>query len=531
MGLSIVCRFAINTIAILSATQVDLLQEYAPSCTASSCYGEDLEEIEFSSLLQTSLEVLHEPVKRATSPQTPPVKAEVARPFDATKLPSALLVLETSSTVTHPDATTQETAAKESTNNASPPLTDQSLSSGVLSRISAAFGANSSLVDSLSDQWTSFIGCLWGAQKGNRRALALTLDSSVSSQRVGGASWAVVIIVIVVVFLLVALIMGNFDIDWSNEKPLMYGQRGPQRVGMGQSFTPLPVKRNDSGYGGGAPPPSLGPASQQSIGAPYYTRSSPGPTPSGTPVVTSVTPARLPPSQGNSTLGTPMHPVTWPGATIAQQDVRSENSSLRSPQPAPISSIPHICPALILPGNDSPLFSVPVYTIAQLQSGGGNEAIEILGPSGRPLLHARCPRTSSSAAVNRETSDGPWLELSTTPKSRHPHAIIGPLSELSGSQQQSVAIYGPGASLYGSMDMLKGVFRVNYRGMPVFSISGPGSGYLLNAYSPDGQNIASIVQKNELGVDSLVLQVNPGHDALLNLLCMLSILISSKEFR
>jgi len=216
--------------------------------------------------------------------------------------------------------------------------------------------------------------------------------------------------------------------------------------------------------------------------------------------------------------GSPLLPVRRP--TLPLQGPKRQGSS---------SSIPHICPALILPGNDAPLFRVPVSSIKQLQSSGNDNAAEILGPSGRPLLHARCIRTASHPGIGKAYPDmGPWLEVSTTPKSRHPHATIGPLQDMQGYGEQALAIYGPGCVLYGSMGMQNDVWRVNYQGEHLFRIVGPGPDYLLCATSLKNENIATMV-KSEGGKDSLVLRANPGEDVLLAMTCMLAVTIKMQS--
>jgi len=84
---------------------------------------------------------------------------------------------------------------------------------------------------------------------------------------------------------------------------------------------------------------------------------------------------------------------------------------------------------------------------------------------------------------------------------------MGPLGN---SRDQSLRIYGPGGGRYGSMDWVRGAWRVNYRGLPVLTLSGPSSGYLLCVNTPDGEHIGTLVNKSESGSEVLVLQVNCG---------------------
>jgi len=463
MGCCKLVFFVTTLKAGISCTQFDSSQRYTLSCMESSGHGEDLSVF---SLLQTSLDIKHEPIKRRVAenlPQTLPVKEEIAQQLH--------------------HKFTQQRSTKES-----------------------AYGLPSFSEDQKnSDQH-------------HKQTLALTFVSTMS--RLSGLPLAAVIIVILAVLVIGVLIFWNILVD-NQDDMKEYGRPYPQRQRysqggsngqMDQSFIPQ-VSRQGRNEPYGSSGNIITPPSQQVFrgGSPNVTAVEPGVyLGQRTPTATARTP---------SSHNTPLRPVVSPNRSVTRSATPEDGCDL---QAVAMSNTPQICPALILPGNDSPMFSLPVYSISKLRS-GGNAAVEILGPSGRPLLHARCSNDGTIAAVSAEfPNSGPWLELSTTPKSRHPHAILGPLGATSG-----LVIFGPGGGKYGTMDSARGAWRVDFQGMPVLTIS-PGSGCLLSVTSPDNQSIATLLRENDKGVDSYVLQVNPGHDALLTLLCTLAVLINGQ---
>lgn len=232
-----------------------------------------------------------------------------------------------------------------------------------------------------------------------------------------------------------------------------------------------------------------------------------------------------------------------PAASIARPDYQFRGpysydgedpalSRLRQPEPPPpptSTTVPDagkpdaICPALILPHGEAQ-FSIKVESLRKL--GAGQYPVEILGPSGRPLLHARLPTTPLSSNSVAAGSQGVWLELSTTPQSRYPHASVGPIT-LGVVTRQPLEIRGPRGDTYGTMEPSGTGWRAMHKGRMVLFVDTAMQGELaMSAQGPDGRTIATA---SPTSGQALRVQVKPGVDALLTLLCMLSVVLMSPE--
>jgi len=178
-----------------------------------------------------------------------------------------------------------------------------------------------------------------------------------------------------------------------------------------------------------------------------------------------------------------------------------------------------ICPALILPHGEA-RFSIPQEGMHKL--GVGRYPVEILGPSGRPLLHARLP--VQPAGGRTDIATGRWLELTTTATSRYPHACIGPV-QLGRLSQQALEIRGPKGNAYGMLEPHGGGWCARRAGRIVLRIATSADGGL-QALSADSMQIASAIP--EPGAQ-LTIQVHSGVDALLTLLCLLTVVLMSPD--
>mmetsp|Transcript_43433 Transcript_43433/g.116613 ORF Transcript_43433/g.116613 Transcript_43433/m.116613 type:complete len:553 (+) Transcript_43433:94-1752(+) len=179
-----------------------------------------------------------------------------------------------------------------------------------------------------------------------------------------------------------------------------------------------------------------------------------------------------------------------------------------------------LCPALILPQGKAQ-FSIPAEAIRRL--GLGQYPVEILGPTGRQLLHARLPAQPVGGAL-ASLGSGRWLELTSTATSRHPHACLGPLP-LAAPARAPLEIRGPRGDAFGTLEQRGGAWCAVRRGRVVLSIEASGDGQLI-ATLPDRGVVA--VASPEDG-EALKIQVSPGVDALLALLSMLAVVLMSPD--
>eukprot|EP00933_Yihiella_yeosuensis_P001842 TRINITY_DN10302_c0_g3_i1.p1 TRINITY_DN10302_c0_g3~~TRINITY_DN10302_c0_g3_i1.p1 ORF type:complete len:676 (-),score=164.43 TRINITY_DN10302_c0_g3_i1:125-2152(-) len=157
---------------------------------------------------------------------------------------------------------------------------------------------------------------------------------------------------------------------------------------------------------------------------------------------------------------------------------------------------------------------------------GGYYPVEILGPSGKPLLHARLPvapptETGSYGAV--------WLELSTTADSRFPHASVGPLTlGTTGTHLNDVKIRGPRGETWGNLGLgSHGGWQVHRTGGHLkLDINVMAEGYGLEAVSPEKRLVSGAAPADG---KRLQVKVSPGVDALLSLISLLAIILSDPE--
>jgi len=213
-----------------------------------------------------------------------------------------------------------------------------------------------------------------------------------------------------------------------------------------------------------------------------------------------------------------------------------------------------ICSALIL---GKAHFVVPMEAIRKLSA--GQSPVEILGPSSRALLHARLPNFPAGGPNEPGGGDGAgggalgrWLELTTTPKSRYPHACIGPLV-LGSVSREPLQIRGPRSEYYGTLVLVRpGCWQAqrNKRAVLTLSLLPPPSGAASSGGAAPGQGsalsglrvgaasaagsglaIGAVATVALGGVDGQALEVKvaPGIDALLTLLCALAVLLMAPE--
>lgn len=334
-------RIAISAIVVVAGAKFQFSQQYRLSCTDSSCKQEDLDEFEFS-LLQRSVDMKNERIKRspAAPPQrTPSMREDFADPSNETKTHVALVL----PTATSAGATQHAIMAKTPGSLMPSFPMDQTSSSGLLSNTSAPVSDADSKTNLLFKPWTPFTDHSRSKSDNHKQTLALTMISVSRSKAQ----------IIMIIFVVVVVMAIGLTLVWSSMADSKNGGKAPdyfKRVGMGQSFVPPPAVRLASPN----PPrlglntPSLGPQSQQSVGQKSDSwHKTPGATPDHSPV---------PPMPKAP-------PGTNPRVPLSPEDQRR----LMVPQqPCSFASIPHLCPALILPNNDPALFKVSLSRLNAL---------------------------------------------------------------------------------------------------------------------------------------------------------------------
>jgi len=194
-----------------------------------------------------------------------------------------------------------------------------------------------------------------------------------------------------------------------------------------------------------------------------------------------------------------------------------------SPQTIPPDSPTEaICPSWMQPYGELQ-FCFAIDSIRKL--GTGENAVEILGPGGRPLLYARLQAFPSGGS-------GAWLELSTTSSSGYSNASVGPLQP-GAPVTKAFQIRGPGGETYGALEPVKGGgWKATRSGRVLLLLDAVPKGLAFSARAPDGHVVASTAllsgSAGSAG-QSLKVQVNPGVDALLTLLCVLAAMRMSSD--
>ncbi|CAE8638086.1 unnamed protein product, partial [Polarella glacialis] len=289
---------------------------------------------------------------------------------------------------------------------------------------------------------------------------------------------------------------------------------GPKEKGCNQSPPPsaitLPPASRLS-HGGGVFPPARSDSSTTSS----QERPSIGHGPASLPPVSSVPSAR-------HSLGPSTPSLGLPQTVASRRSVGQSSSAERPSQQARDAARPDaICPALILPHGEAQ-FLLPAEALRRLSRG----PVEVLGPSGRPLLHARL----QAAAGAPVPTQGMWLELSTTATSKYPHASVGPLVLGKAlAAPGSLEVRGPRGDRYG---LLQPSGRVAWQvlrngGHLVLSMTLAEGGAGLVVAAASGKVIGSAMPTPE--GEACCVKVSPGVDALLTLLSVLAVILTSPE--
>mmetsp|Transcript_120888 Transcript_120888/g.341835 ORF Transcript_120888/g.341835 Transcript_120888/m.341835 type:complete len:524 (-) Transcript_120888:129-1700(-) len=266
------------------------------------------------------------------------------------------------------------------------------------------------------------------------------------------------------------------------------------------------------------------------------------------------------------------------GALFTQQSLVSSASfnlgsarQLGSPPPSdptPATSSA-LCPSLIVPPGTG-MFSISVNDVKMLRASA--TPIEIRGPSGLPLLHAKiAPNLNSGAPGSRgvgggatdglsngrggaahEMSAGSWLEVSTTKSSQYPHASIGPLpSQQRGANEAPAPLHicGPKSAApawFGVLEKAATGWQVKRQDRVVFSIDDVSkqsqdsrgtftAKRLLSGFSVQGGNggrsfgatqLSRVVERDG---HVIRVEVNEGGDCMLVIITMLAVLVMTPD--
>lgn len=174
-----------------------------------------------------------------------------------------------------------------------------------------------------------------------------------------------------------------------------------------------------------------------------------------------------------------------------------------------------ICPALILPQGEAQ-FTIFAESMRRLRI--GQYPVEVLGPSGRQLLHARLPAHPAGGNFDSSYRTGRWLELTSTAKSKHPHACVGPLPLALAAFRTHLEIHGPRGNVYGTFERSGTGWSARRANRVILMIEPVEDGFF-RAVAPDRGVVATESTNAE---HALIVQVNSGVDALLALLCLLA---------
>lgn len=181
-----------------------------------------------------------------------------------------------------------------------------------------------------------------------------------------------------------------------------------------------------------------------------------------------------------------------------------------------------LCPALVLTRGESEVhFTIPVAAIQSLSL--GDYPVEILGPSGRALLHARLPSSPSMGAVPDPAVAGFWLELCTTPTSDCPHGSVGPL--FPGVYAESaLEIRGSSGQRFGTLEPTANGWCVHRRGRALLYVELEHGTTEVKAMGADGR-VQAVASRTTS--EAMQMHLDSGVDALLCLLCVLAAVLMS----
>jgi len=328
------------------------------------------------------------------------------------------------------------------------------------------------------------------------------------------------------VFMLAAIVMVVFVIQTISFSMEDKTAKDDQKMsGWGRYDRPRPASSRDWNR-----------ALQPSPGNPYMQRFGPdGQERDTVGATSSLPPLTMPHSQRSSIASRPASQLNLePEASLRYSsqnleprtmDPRSSEAmrtgSLSRSSQAGVPDTAAMCPNLILAHAEAQ-FSIPTESLRSLGAGSGPVGV-LGGQTGRPLLHARfSPPTDGSAGL--------WLELSTTATSRFPHCSAGLLRLRSSEANEKLVIRGPKGETFGRLEHTSGGawdqnlpgWQLLRRGQLMMSIFSDPRGLTATA---DGHSIATATGHG----DALRVQVSPGVDPLLTLLCMLAITLISPD--
>mmetsp|Transcript_105204 Transcript_105204/g.297695 ORF Transcript_105204/g.297695 Transcript_105204/m.297695 type:complete len:265 (-) Transcript_105204:477-1271(-) len=195
------------------------------------------------------------------------------------------------------------------------------------------------------------------------------------------------------------------------------------------------------------------------------------------------------------------------------------------------AAVANICPSFVL-STGAVRFWLPENAVEDLKSGA---AIEVLSQSGQPVLRAQAPAPGAGRGAGRclelfanqrgartlgasmETSMHASLRVAAS----RPDASAGPLlpNGAAVATGQITELRGPDGEIYGTLKPRGTGWYAEHDNRMVLFVDPSAQGFMLSASNADGRIIASAAV-----VGSTVrVHVNPGVDAMLTLLCILSV--------
>lgn len=195
----------------------------------------------------------------------------------------------------------------------------------------------------------------------------------------------------------------------------------------------------------------------------------------------------------------------------------------REQAPLPLKlQVPPVCAALVMPHSKAEF----LFLAESLRNlGAGRSPEPVLGPSGNVLLYARLPAVKSATDFDGRQGLGVWLELSSSSTTLFPHAGVGPFQP-GVVASTPLEIRGSAGKTYGQLEYSgSGWCVLHTSGLVLFSIDPSAKGISLACIDTSGIMFATAIPANDRS--RLQMEVLPGADTVLAILCMLAVMVMS----
>lgn len=203
--------------------------------------------------------------------------------------------------------------------------------------------------------------------------------------------------------------------------------------------------------------------------------------------------------------GEPLGAASFEGPVI-EQDITIHPDDMHDDQET-------LCHFPLLTREESELHFVIMLAAIQSLS-VGEYPVEILGPSGRPLLFARLPPAAQP---------GFRLELCTSAESDCPHGTVGPFTP-GVHASEPINIHGSTGNRFADMVQSGNGWAIQRKGKMILFFELDSYTGEIRALGLEGEVSALASMSTD---DSLKVQMGSGVDAMLILLCMLTVVLMS----